>query len=269
MGNDPVNGVDPNGGFWSELLTSGTFLNHAVFTVAGGIAGALIGKNDGTGGLKSAGIGAGIGFGFSFVPWDVVGGAIGDAGSWVGSQIGKSLQGGDPQNGGGSSLYETPNGEPARTAQEWAEHYEGKSWDEISTENKGKHGDGYQRYLGGLIKFRLGPVPDWRYVKLDNGMVLDMRHVLVVGMKTHGGLKTGDKLGIFGEMAQLATDRKSAMAKQDYVSNFIGAKFLNYLQQNSPYYNPRNSTQSFGNVHETNISWHFYNFISNISFRKK
>ncbi len=94
MGNDPVNGVDPNGGFWSELLTSGTFLNHAVFTVAGGIAGALIGKNDGTGGLKSAGIGAGIGFGFSFVPWDVVGGVIGGAGSWVGNQIGNLLQGG-------------------------------------------------------------------------------------------------------------------------------------------------------------------------------
>ena len=47
----------------------------------------------------------------------------------------------DPQNGDGSSLYETPNGEPARTPQEWAEHYEGKSWNEISTENKGKHGD--------------------------------------------------------------------------------------------------------------------------------
>ncbi|HRP89866.1 MAG TPA: hypothetical protein PKX92_07490 [Edaphocola sp.] len=178
---------------------------------------------------------------------------------------------GSKGNGGSfeknSSLYSTPNGEPTHTPEEWAKQYDGKTWNEITTENKGKEGDGFQRYLWGAIKFRLGPDPKWRYVKLDNGMILDMRHVLVVGMKTHSGFKTGEILGKFGEIAQLATDRKSGLAMQDYVSNFIGQEFLRYLQNNTSSYNPRYSTRDYGNATESNISWYFFKYVSNISFK--
>jgi len=81
-----------------------------------------------------------------------------------------------------------------------------------------------------------------------------MRHVLVVGM-------TSEFLGAAGEYAQYLTDRHSANSVQDFVSNAAGAQFLNYLQQNSIYYNPRHSNQSFGNYHESHISQYFYKFI--------
>jgi len=134
------------------------------------------------------------------------------------------------QGDGNSSLCNAPNGLPTRTPQEWASHYEGMTWEQITLDNKGEYGDGYQRYVFGLIKFRLGPDEKWRYVKLDNGIVLDMRHVLVVGMSTTLGFKTGDAFGNLGENAQFLTDRASARSKQDYLSNRVGESFLIYLE---------------------------------------
>jgi RHS repeat-associated protein len=155
------------------------------------------------------------------------------------------------------SLYKTPHGEKAVTPQEWAKHYEGKTWEEITTDNKGPDGDGYQRYFWGAIKFRLGPQVEWRYLKLDDGRILDMRHVFVVGMKS-------EFLGAVGEYAQFFTDKSSFNQTQDFVSNAAGSGFLQYLQQNSIYYNPRRSTQKFGDTHETSISMYFYNYIYGI-----
>jgi hypothetical protein len=161
-----------------------------------------------------------------------------------------------------NSLYKTPNGAPTHTPEEWGEHYKGKTWNQITTDNKGIDGDGFQRYLGGLIKFRLGPVVNWRYVKLKDGKILDMRHVLVVGMKTSLGFKIGRKLGAVGEIGQIVTDKKSFNQKQDYFSNAIGSGFLDYLREKSIPYDPQHSTREFGNSQETNISKLFESFIN-------
>jgi hypothetical protein len=170
-------------------------------------------------------------------------------------------EGGDEKDENGyskkSTLYTTPNGEGTHTVEEWADHYNGKSWKDIVTDNKGEDGDGYQRIkiLGiTVLKAPLGPAVEWRYVKMDDGRVLDMRHVLVVGMKS-------EFLGAAGEYVQYIRDKRSANSVQDFVSNAAGAQFLKYLQSNAPYYNPRHSTTEFGNTHQTNISQYFYKFI--------
>ncbi|MBK8685053.1 MAG: hypothetical protein IPN26_08655 [Bacteroidetes bacterium] len=142
----------------------------------------------------------------------------------------------EPQSDDDNSLYTTPYGEPTVSVEEWAKHYEGMTWNEITIDNKLGDGDGYQRYFFGIIKLRLGPPNDafqghWRYVKLNNGMILDMRHVLVVGMQTNFGCKTGVALGFLGEFIQLIYDKKSSMSRQDYVSNHFGEEFLNYLEK--------------------------------------
>ena len=93
--------------------------------------------------------------------------------------------GGDDKDENGysksSSLYTTPDGEPTHSVEEWAEHYDGKTWQQIVTDEKGTYGDGYQRIkvLGIIVlKATYGPVKDWRYVKMDDSRILDMRHVL-------------------------------------------------------------------------------------------
>jgi hypothetical protein len=121
-----------------------------------------------------------------------------------------------------STLYTTPNGEPTHSVEEWANHYDGRSWQEIVTENRGEDGDGCQRIkIWGvtILTAPLGPVADWRYVAMDDGRVLDMRHVLVVGMNS-------EFLGAAGEYVQCLKDTQSANSIQNYVSNAAGAQFL-------------------------------------------
>ena len=118
-----------------------------------------------------------------------------------------------------------------------------------------------QTFLSGNIKFKGGPHIDWRYVKLADGKVLDMRHVLVVGMTMVMGNRVGESLGGAGEIAQYFTDKSSFNKRQDYYSNKIGVEFLIYLQKNSLYFDPRMSTSRFGKTFETKLSQYFYNFI--------
>jgi hypothetical protein len=161
-----------------------------------------------------------------------------------------------------SSLYNTPNGEPTHSSEEWATHYKGKTWNAITTDKKGSDGDGFQRYFFGLIKFRLGPVDNWRFVKLNNGWILDMRHVLVVGMKTNMGFHTGAHIGTIGEIAQYFQDKKSFNQLQDYVSNFVGAAFLNYLQVKTVAYDPKFSNREHGNAVFTDLANYFSSFVN-------
>jgi RHS repeat-associated protein len=161
-----------------------------------------------------------------------------------------------------SSLYRTPNGEITHTAKEWAEHYKGKTWNDITTDNKGPDGDGFQRFLFGLVKYRLGPVLEWRFVKLNDGRIMDMRHVLVVGMKTSMGYNIGPYVGAVGEIGQIVVDKKSFNQKQDYFSNSIGSAFLYYLQQKTVSFDPAFSTREYGNGQERNISSYFESFIN-------
>jgi RHS repeat-associated protein len=83
IGSDPINNIDPDGGY------IGTFMYHATFTVAGSMVGGIIGALTSPtgqkleGGLRGAGFGAAAGLGASFVNWDVVGEAFERAGGWV------------------------------------------------------------------------------------------------------------------------------------------------------------------------------------------
>ncbi|MEN9598573.1 MAG: hypothetical protein RL596_884 [Bacteroidota bacterium] len=154
-----------------------------------------------------------------------------------------------------NSLYTTPGGIKAHTPEEWAKHYEGKSWNQIVSESK------KQKYLGGLLIFNGGPNKEWRYVVLRDGRILDMRHVLVVGMKTIGGLDVGKYLGAVGEIGQYGFARASANQSQDYFSNSVGTGFLKYLEAKTVYYSD-NSTREFGNSQETGISKLFLNYIN-------
>jgi RHS repeat-associated protein len=159
----------------------------------------------------------------------------------------------------GSSLYTTDAGLPVHTVEEWANHYEGKTWDFISNE-KPLEATGIP-----FLKAKGGPQDIWRFVILRSYKVLDMRHVLVVGMKTISGSKVGVPAGAIGEVIQYFSSSAniSANKKQDYFSNQMGSDFLNYIRDHSMYYNPRNSTREFGNSQETRFSKHFLNFINN------
>jgi RHS repeat-associated protein len=154
-----------------------------------------------------------------------------------------------------NSLYTTPGGIPAHTPEEWAKHYEGKTWNQIVSESK------RQKYLGGLLIFNGGPNKDWRYVVLRDGRILDMRHVLVVGMKTIVGLKVGKQLGAVGEVGQYVFAPGSANQSQDYFSNAVGSEFLKYLEGKTINYSG-SSTREFGNSQETGLSRLFLNFIN-------
>ena len=154
-----------------------------------------------------------------------------------------------------NSLYTTPGGVPAHTPEEWAKHYEGKTWNQIVSESK------RQKYLGGLLIFNGGPSKDWRYVVLRDGRILDMRHVLVVGMKTIVGLKVGKQLGAVGEVGQYVFAPGSANQSQDYFSNAVGSEFLKYLEGKTINYSG-SSTREFGNSQETGLSRLFLNFIN-------
>ena len=150
-----------------------------------------------------------------------------------------------------TSLYRTPGNEINQTPEAWAKHYEGRNWNSIAKER------GMESFLKGLVKVPKGPFLKWRYVKLKDGKILDMRHVLVVGMEM------GTKLGTVLEYAQYVSSktRPSANQIQDYYSNEIGSQFLKYMQDNSIYYNTRHSNQKGGNSMERNVSWMFYNFL--------
>jgi RHS repeat-associated protein len=154
-----------------------------------------------------------------------------------------------------NSLYTTPGGVPAHTLEEWAKHYESKTWNQIVSESK------KQKYLGGLLVFNGGPNKDWRYVVLRDGRILDMRHVLVVGMKTIAGLNVGKQLGAVGEIGQYVFAPASANQSQDYFSNAVGSGFLKYLEEKTINYSG-SSTREFGNSQETGLSRLFLNFIN-------
>ncbi|MES2704148.1 MAG: hypothetical protein V4649_16020 [Bacteroidota bacterium] len=153
----------------------------------------------------------------------------------------------------GSTLYRTPYHEPIRSLAEWASHYDGKTQYEITHERP-------DQYYG-PFKVAGGPMPDWRYVRLPNGLVMDMRHVLTVGMQ-HGEGK-----GALVEIGQNFADRASANSKQDYFSNAMGRQFLKYVQEHSDYYDPKHSTKAHGNSRETNIAQLFLKFIEEL-FKK-
>lgn len=92
MGNDPVNFSDPSGGFsFGPMATP--FLNHAFWAVGGAVVGGIIDAANGGNGVNGALIGAGVGLGASFVNWGSVAGAIGNAGQWVGNQMGNLFSG--------------------------------------------------------------------------------------------------------------------------------------------------------------------------------
>jgi len=86
MGNDPVNKVDPSGGW---VFSAVPLIEHGAWAIGGAVAGTVIawatsGWNANA--MKQgAGIGFGAGLGASFVSWSTVGSAIGNAGSWVGN----------------------------------------------------------------------------------------------------------------------------------------------------------------------------------------
>jgi RHS repeat-associated protein len=159
--------------------------------------------------------------------------------------------------GDGSSLYTTDAGLPVHTVEEWANHYKGKTLNHIANEMKP------ESTLG--IQTKGGPELNWRFVILKNYKILDMRHVLVVGMKTKLGFNVGVPAGGIIEILQYLkqSSRSSANKKQDYLSNDLGSAFLSYLQQKSTYYNPGSSTTAFGNAVETRLGEFFLNFINN------
>lgn len=146
-----------------------------------------------------------------------------------------------------STLYTTPNGARTHTVEEWAKHYQGKSQQQVANDKKPQY------YHG--VRAEGGPSDDWRYVILESGKILDMRHVVIVG------IEYGTKLGTIIEIGQNFTDRASANSKQDYFSNKIGEEFLEYLKKKSPYYNPKHSTKNYGNIFEKNFSMYFKDFI--------
>ena len=154
-----------------------------------------------------------------------------------------------------NSLYTTPDNAPTHTPQEWAQHNDGRTWNQIVSENK------QQKYLGGLLIFNGGPNKNWRYVVLRDGRILDMRHVLVVGMKKIAGFNVGKYLGAIGEIGQYIFAPSSANQSQDYFSNSVGTNFIEYLEKKSIYYSG-NSTREFGNSRETELSQLFLNFIN-------
>ena len=67
MGNDPVNGVDPDGGLGVNLGTI-TLLGRIAVTAGGAAAGYLIDKNNGGNGWDGAVIGGAIALGATFIP---------------------------------------------------------------------------------------------------------------------------------------------------------------------------------------------------------
>ena len=102
MGNNPGNSVDEDGGSvgynginWLGIagdLTAGQILlSRAINTAVSAVTGGLISsaangwswKNFGTG----AAWGGGAGLAATYVPWGKIGGAFGEAGSWVGKQF--------------------------------------------------------------------------------------------------------------------------------------------------------------------------------------
>ena len=73
-------------------------------------------------------------------------------------------------------------------------------------------------------------------------------------------LKISDVSGENFVIVQVASEDKIAF--EDYFSNTVGGMFLNYLQSESIYYNPRTSTREFGIGEEMNISIYFRRFIT-------
>jgi RHS repeat-associated protein len=88
MGNDPVNNIDPSGGW---VFSAIPLIEHGAWAIGGAVAGMVIsGASSGwdiTAMKQGAGIGFGVGLGASFINWGNVGSAIGNAGSWVGNKI--------------------------------------------------------------------------------------------------------------------------------------------------------------------------------------
>lgn len=71
-----------------------------------------------------------------------------------------------------------------------------------------------------------GPRTAMRYVKLDNGIVLDMRHFLVLGRVNN--IFGSELAGIGVELMQLSKRswRSSAFDLQDLLSNYYGGMFF-------------------------------------------
>jgi RHS repeat-associated protein len=88
MGNDPINNIDPSGGW---IFSSIGIIEHGLWAVGGAVAGTLIaGASNGWNAnamKQGAAIGGGIGLGASFVNWGAIGGALGNAGNWVGQLL--------------------------------------------------------------------------------------------------------------------------------------------------------------------------------------
>jgi RHS repeat-associated protein len=94
MGNDPINLTDPSGGW---VFSAVPLIEHGAWAIGGTVIGTVIGGAtsgwDGNAMKQGASIGFGAGLGASFVNWGAVGGALADAGKWVGNNIGGLLQG--------------------------------------------------------------------------------------------------------------------------------------------------------------------------------
>ena len=86
MAADPINNVDPSGGW---VFSAVPLIEHGIWTVAGSVAGTVIAGAtsgwDAKAMKNGALIGGGIGLGASFVNWGSVGSALGDAGRWMGN----------------------------------------------------------------------------------------------------------------------------------------------------------------------------------------
>jgi RHS repeat-associated protein len=119
MGNDPVNSMDPSGGW---IFSSIGIIEHAAWAIGGSAIGAIIGGATSGWDVRAmkngSAIGGGIGLGASFINWGAVGGALGDAGSWMGNNIG--------------GLFQTTQyfSSPDDAAKDWGKRYNGRSIEE-------------------------------------------------------------------------------------------------------------------------------------------
>jgi RHS repeat-associated protein len=99
MGNDPINNVDPSGGWLEGMDGIGKFaVEHFVPGLAGAAIGAISTKGNASDKLRGAMYGFGAGMGASYlateVNWGAVGNGLSNAGQWIGNQIGSFNLGG-------------------------------------------------------------------------------------------------------------------------------------------------------------------------------
>jgi uncharacterized protein RhaS with RHS repeats len=122
------------------------------------------------------------------------------------------------------------HGQTVYTVDQFKEYNEGRSYQDIINQRQKSGG-----FAGGpLMRYVLNP---------DDGNIMDMRHVLVVGYQV--GNAGGAALEIFQSMRE--GTRASAFDAQDYYSNSIGAGLFDYVMDHS-------STSDF--------TTNFYNYIN-------